>query len=97
MGRLTEQERYLVQRWFDDKTALIGNCPMCSHREWILGDSLVHAPEFTQPGRSSTFHAFPFFMIFCGHCGNTQFISAVMAGVVSAALPLALRPFGQQS
>ncbi len=85
MSTLTDDQRSKVQKWFDEKTPLIGACPMCNHREWVLGDQMVQPMPFINGGGLTIGgSAFPMIMLACGHCGNIQFQSAVMMGLLVA-------------
>lgn len=84
MQPITDDQRQKVQAWFDEKAPLIGACPMCKQRQWVLGDYLVQPMPFTEGGTLVIGGlSMPLLMLICGNCGNVQFQSAVMAGLVS--------------
>lgn len=93
MNELTGDQRKKVQNWFDEKAPLVGKCPMCGHREWSLGSHLVVPPVFSDGDLFIGGTAYPFIMLTCGHCGNTQFHSAVMIGLLpSSSTPQSEEP-----
>ncbi|MCI1143160.1 hypothetical protein MOP88_14015 [Sphingomonas sp. WKB10] len=83
MQELTEEQRSKVQTWIDSKTGLIGKCPICSQRQWVLGNHLVQPMPFSRGGGITIGGgSVPLAMLFCNNCGNVQFQSAVMMGLI---------------
>lgn len=82
METLTEQQRQIILKWFDEKAPLVGRCPICNHREWRLQPHIVTPPIFADGGMSLGGTSYPFIMLTCHHCGNTQFHNAVVIGLL---------------
>lgn len=90
MEKLTLEQRQKIEKWFDEKAQVMGQCPVCRSRNFGLMDHMVAPPIFeANGGLTIGGPAYPMIMIACGHCGHTQFHNAVMIGLLPAAQPAA--------
>lgn len=69
---------WLRAKWGEEARA----CPYCDNEAWTVGTPVYLDVGFglAEPGFSTMSPLFP---VMCTNCGNTVFISAVIAGVVS--------------
>lgn len=81
-GKLTDEQRNKFGKWMESKAEVIGKCPICRQRNWVLIDHLIHAPIFYGNMTLLGGPSYPFVGLFCQHCGNTQLINAVISGIV---------------
>ena len=84
---LTQEQRDKVARWVTEKWGPNGNpCPICKHTTWFVGQHLV-SPLTISPGGGISLSGgptYPFAQLCCQNCGNTQFLNAVMFGLVKS-------------
>jgi hypothetical protein len=83
-AQLSPEEKAAAEAWFNAKMAhQSAGCPMCRTKNWTLLDHFVSPNNFT-PGGGVMLggNAYPHFMLACSNCGNTQFINAILAGVI---------------
>lgn len=87
-GKLSDEQRKKFGAWISSKAAMIGKCPTCSDRRWALMDHFIDFPIYR--GGSVVIGggpSYPSVGIVCQNCGNTQFINAVLSGVLSEDSP----------
>ena len=67
---------HLIEKWGENK-----KCPMCGHDKWNVNTTIFDLPEYTEDilHPESTFPAIP---VTCNNCFTTQFLSAVLLGLV---------------
>lgn len=58
-------------------------CPLCHHNGWTMPGTVFKLDEFN-PEKKNYTQILPEIPIICGHCGNTLFINAVIAGIVDS-------------
>lgn len=63
--------------WFRDKWRT-GECPVCTHEEWIPNAKVSHLPN-TNTAEDGT--VFPVLFIFCRNCGYSMPINVRIAGI----------------
>lgn len=82
-GKLTLEQREKFAAHINSKSALIGKCPVCSARQWSILDHFLNGIVF-YPGGGMVIGgpSYPHVGLICGHCGNTQLINAVVAGIL---------------
>ena len=81
-GKLTEEEKEKAQKWLKDNWKS-WSCPYSGHTVWEIGETLAQAMAFTGGGLSVGAPVYPFIVVTCSGCGNTVFINAIKAGIVS--------------
>ena len=86
IGTLGQSQRQEFARWLQ-ACAVRNVCPACGSGNLSILDKLVQPIPFTGGGLSVGGMAFPLAMVACGRCGNVQFYSAVLAGLVARAAP----------
>jgi hypothetical protein len=87
-SKLTDDQKKTVVAWIQSKTPLIGKCAVCNDRRYTVADHIVQTPLFSRAGVFTVGgFTYPYVPIVCMNCGNTQFISAVIAGVVTNEAP----------
>lgn len=82
---LTQEERDKIAQLVTEKWGAEGSaCPICKQRKWLVGQHLVTPPIITSGGRVILGGglAYPFVQILCQNCGNTQFLNAMILGVM---------------
>lgn len=60
-------------------------CAFCGKKHWSVGDTLFQLTEF-QNGNiviGGNQKVFPLVPVVCDNCGNTLFLNAIKAGVIS--------------
>ncbi len=67
---------HLVEKWGEDK-----ECPMCGNTSWIVNEEIYEVPRFSEKAETNEV-VFPVVPVSCTNCYSTQFISAVMIGLV---------------
>lgn len=78
-------ERWVVQKWGNGDTNALPACPMCKvdGPTWI-GPWTMYTPMAMED--RSIFHGgpiMPLLPVMCSNCGNTVFVNAITAGVLS--------------
>ncbi|MDD2869711.1 hypothetical protein [Neomegalonema sp.] len=87
-GNLTPEDRERVGAWLKERTPLIGKCPICGDRHWILGDHFINAPVYHSDGpRPAASPIYPEIALVCGNCGFSAFLNATLIGGLSALDP----------
>lgn len=86
-GLLSADERQKIADWINSKTPLVGKCPTCGDRKWQVLDHLVYSPIHYRSGMLIGGPNYPHAGIICTNCGNTQFLNAVMIGLVESSQP----------
>jgi len=81
-GNLTEEEKKKAQEWIRDKWKNFA-CPYSGHTEWDIGETIAQATAFQGGGLSIGGRVYPLIVVTCRGCGNTVFINAIKAGIVS--------------
>ncbi len=57
-------------------------CPLCGQLNWTFVDMVFQLPEFNpDPDDPSIGKSYPVVPVMCETCGNTIFISAIVAGL----------------
>jgi predicted nucleic-acid-binding Zn-ribbon protein len=88
MEKLSLEHRKMIEQWFDERVKVIGQCPVCRHRNFSLLDHMVAPPIFeTGGGITIGGPAYPMIMIACGNCGHIHFHNAVMLGLLPGSTP----------
>jgi hypothetical protein len=81
--RLTQEQKERVVRWISEKSGMQApKCPVCRERQWSIADDLVAPPVFAGGGIVLGGASYPAAMLICGNCGNTQFLNAVIMGIL---------------
>lgn len=83
-GKLSDEQRKKFEVWINSKAALIGKCPICSERRWMLIDHFIDLPIYR--GGNVVIGggpSYPSVGLLCQNCGNTHFINAVISGILS--------------
>lgn len=81
---LTDAQKAKIESWVRLKTGLTGGiCPICQTRQWTILPELLAPPAFHGGTIVLGGSSFPHVVLVCNNCGNSQFINAVMAGIVS--------------
>ena len=62
----------------------LNKCPICNQKKWIFVDKMFHLPEYVQDPDLMSNYSYPVVPIVCENCGNTLFISAIVAGLVDS-------------
>ena len=81
-GKLTDEDKDKIKKWFADKWKEPVICPVCRGDAWIIAD---HVVTTVRAGEKATFVGgitYPQVMVICNKCGLTLFFNAVMMGVV---------------
>jgi hypothetical protein len=87
-GKRTEQQQVEVEAyevavaWLKEKWGDEPGCPYCGNNEWSVG---VPTQLTTRPrmAPAPTFGSLPaVFPVMCTNCGQTTFVSAILAGIV---------------
>lgn len=80
--KLSPEQKDYAKAWIDDKVTLIGACPICSHRDWSIGDHLVQMVTYAGPNTLFGGNTVPMVTLVCNHCANVQFQGAIHMGVI---------------
>ena len=83
---ITDEQKRKIESWFKSNQPATGLvCPICNHKNWtILGDFLA-PPTFHGGAMIIGGTSYPHFVLLCTTCGNSQFINAVVAGLIPPA------------
>lgn len=82
-SKLSMDQRHKFESWINSKTTLIGKCPVCAERRWTLLDDILEVRPFNGGGLVVGGATYPHVGLMCTNCGNTQFINAVVSGIIS--------------
>lgn len=94
---LTQEERDKAAQWVIAKWGPHGSpCPICKHTRWLVGQHLVASSIVSSGGHITLLGGptYPFVQILCQNCGNTQFLNAVVMGIVK---PLEKEPSPEET
>ena len=83
-NRLDKLNSEEAVKWLDKKWAGDRKCPICSQKNWKIGDPL-ETRKFTGGGLNIGAPLYVFFPVTCTNCGNTVFINAVSAELAPSA------------
>ncbi|MEN6559274.1 MAG: hypothetical protein ABFD52_00680 [Acidobacteriota bacterium] len=81
-GKITDEEKGTIKKWFEDKWKEPVICPVCREGTWIIAD---HVVTTLRSGQNTAFVGgitYPQVMLICKKCGLTLYFNAVMMGVV---------------
>lgn len=81
-GKLSTDQRKKVREWINSKATLIGKCPCCGARDWMLLEHFVDLPIYRGGAFVAGAISYPNFGIICGNCTNTQLFNAVLSGIL---------------
>lgn len=81
-GLLSDLHRERFKRWIDERTTLIGKCPVCGNRHWTLLNHFVEVPIYRGGNMLVGGESYPNVGLLCSNCGNTQLINAVVSGIL---------------
>jgi hypothetical protein len=81
--QLSDAQQKQIIDWISSKVPLVGKCAVCHSRTFSIGNHLVTTPVFSPHGMMLGGPQYPFAMLVCDNCGNTQFLNAVRMGIVS--------------
>lgn len=84
---LTQSQKDKFAAWLNERATLIGKCTLCGERRWIIIDELLEVRPFTGGGLTVGGSLYPFVGVACQNCGNTQFVSAILSGVIESGTP----------
>lgn len=87
-GKLSNEHRIKFEAWINSKAALIGKCPICSSRNWMVMEHFVILPIFHGGNIVLGGPAYPSIGIICQNCGNTHLINAVISGILTEDSPV---------
>ena len=80
---LRQDRKRKFSAWVEEKIGTsMRPCSLCGQTKWFLGNDVVTARIFKEPGISLTGETYAFSMVICGNCGNTHFLNAVMMGLL---------------
>lgn len=83
-SKLTDDQRQNFASWLNSKAALIGKCPICGTRSWVLLEDIVEVRPFQGGNLTVGGAVYPYVGLMCTNCGNTNFINALVSGVLKA-------------
>ena len=82
-GRLTDDQKEKIQGWFAKHKPPEGiACPICRSLEWTVLPDLVTPMRFQGGALVIGGASYPHFGLVCRTCSNTQFINAVVTGII---------------
>jgi hypothetical protein len=85
---LTPEQKQKIENWFRDKRHPAGAiCPICQTRSWTILPQLVTPLVYAEGGLLLGGASYPHFVLVCNNCGNSQFINAVITGLVEPKKP----------
>jgi len=87
-GKLTADEKQLVNDWIEKNASLDLKCPVCGDSNWLVGDHLVQ--PLTLSARMNLMLSgpgYPQVMLISQKCGHTIFFNAVVIGLVKPPHP----------
>jgi predicted nucleic-acid-binding Zn-ribbon protein len=81
-GPLTDDQRKLIQKWFDTKCPDF-KCPICGNETFHGSDRVFTPIPISADGRGSLAFgvSLPSIAVVCSRCGHTLFFNALMIGV----------------
>lgn len=83
-GKLTDLQKQFVVEWVNSKTALIGKCSLCGHRDWTVLSHVIVAPVWGVDNMIARVAGRGFLNagLICANCGNTHLLNASHMGLV---------------
>lgn len=78
---MDEAGRVALQRWIEEKWKQ-GSCPVCEANQWQAGEDVLQLMPFHEGSLVVGGPVYPVLPIVCLNCGNSIFVSAVVAGIV---------------
>ena len=85
-AKLTDEEKRRIDKWFKEVVQNKAVCPVCQSKNWSVAEHIVAPLTNMKPNTEGIdlgiAPLYPFFLLVCLTCSNTQFINAVSVGIV---------------
>jgi hypothetical protein len=80
-SNLTDEQKKRAEFWFQNKASK-AVCPICYQRTWTILPDLLAPPTFHGGSMVLGGPSYPHMVLTCTTCGNSQFINAIISGVL---------------
>jgi hypothetical protein len=80
-SNLTEDQKKKAEHWFQTRASK-AVCPVCYSRTWTILPDMLAPPTFHAGSMVLGGVSYPHIVMACTTCGNSQFINAIVAGVL---------------
>ena len=85
--KLTVAQKQKFADWMGSKAPLIGKCSLCGDRRWTVLDHLIEFRPYAGGNMILGGMTYPHVGIICENCGHSEFVNAVVCGLVPADKP----------
>ena len=81
---ITDEQKKKIEAWFKKHQPIGGVvCPICHHKNWTILVDFLAPPTFHGGAMVLGGNSYPHFVLVCTTCGNSQFINAIAAGIIT--------------